>query len=155
MNRPTSKLVAGDRIIGILRLDDLDYPWVYFTFEATPEFDDLRDLFESQHEPDGFRAVGERMDGLDLRVVEADGSETRLHRFAIRGNRAGYRMSWTRDAVVEAHDVFWRSLGEECGPETCRSLGCTKLRLVHSVFCRRHHFRMVHGEEYRGTLAED
>lgn len=155
MKRPLSKLVAGGRIIGILRLDDVDYPWVFFTFEATPEFDELRDLFEAQHEPDGCRAAWDRMDALDLRVVEEDGSETPLHRFNIRGNRAGFRMGWSRAAVIEAHDQFWRGLGEECGPETCRSPGCTKLRIMYSVFCRWHHFRMIHGEEYRGTLAED
>jgi hypothetical protein len=150
-----SKLVAGNRIIGILQLDDFDYPWVSYIFEATPEFDELRDLFELQHEPDGFRAVGERMDALDLRLVEEDGSETPLHRFIIRGNRAEYRVDLSRAAVVEAHDQFWRVLGDECGPETCRSPGCTKLRIMHSVFCRRHHFRMIRGVEYRGTLAED
>jgi hypothetical protein len=38
---------------------------------------------------------------------------------------------------------FWKTLGEEIGPELCRHPGCSKKRIKYSVMCRQHHFEMV------------
>ena len=43
---------------------------------------------------------------------------------------------------------FFRSLGEEVGPELCQHAGCDRLRIRHSVLCRRHHFEMIRHREY-------
>lgn len=44
------------------------------------------------------------------------------------------------------NDNFWKSLGEEIGPELCKHAGCTKKRIQYSVMCREHHFEMVTGQ---------
>lgn len=38
---------------------------------------------------------------------------------------------------------WWRSLGEERGPERCTSPGCERLRIAQSVKCKRHHYEMT------------
>src|SRR5215471_21562248 len=35
--------------------------------------------------------------------------------------------------------VFLRTLGDEIGPELCRSTGCGRLRIRFSAMCRQHH----------------
>ncbi|MEJ1130145.1 hypothetical protein V9L20_21375 [Variovorax sp. CCNWLW225] len=39
--------------------------------------------------------------------------------------------------------AFWNLLGDELGPDTCRSNGCTRLRIKDSVLCRVHHFEKI------------
>jgi hypothetical protein len=36
----------------------------------------------------------------------------------------------------------------ELGPETCRTTGCSRLRVRLSVLCRRHHFEAIHRQPY-------
>lgn len=43
----------------------------------------------------------------------------------------------------EAALAFWKMLGEEIGPERCRSAACTRLRIKDSVLCRIHHFEQI------------
>jgi hypothetical protein len=38
---------------------------------------------------------------------------------------------------------FFRAIGPEIGPETCRHADCDRKRVQCSVMCRRHHFEMV------------
>ncbi len=38
---------------------------------------------------------------------------------------------------------FWKSLGEEIGPELCQHPGCSNKRIQYSIMCRQHHFEMV------------
>jgi hypothetical protein len=49
--------------------------------------------------------------------------------------------------IAEDKD-FWSRLGEEIGPETCRSLGCTNKRVAYSVFCKQHHFEAINNRPY-------
>ena len=38
---------------------------------------------------------------------------------------------------------FLESLGEEVGPELCRSPGCTNKHIKNSSMCKQHHFLMI------------
>lgn len=44
--------------------------------------------------------------------------------------------------------AFWSCLGEELGPELCRSVGCVHKRIALSVFCRQHHFEAIKKRAY-------
>ena len=41
---------------------------------------------------------------------------------------------------------FWEALGEDEGHQTCRTQGCEKANMKHSVFCRRHHYENIKKE---------
>jgi hypothetical protein len=45
-------------------------------------------------------------------------------------------------------DIFIGSLGEEVGPEKCKTKGCNNLRIYLSSMCRKHHFEMVQKRSY-------
>jgi hypothetical protein len=59
-------------------------------------------------------------------------------RWVQEGNSISY-------ALVAAHEVaqLRDQLGEEVGPERCRSQGCSRLRIANSVLCREHHMAML------------
>ena len=42
---------------------------------------------------------------------------------------------------------FLRQIGEEIGPKECTEIGCARLRVKNSVFCRNHHFESVTGKQ--------
>jgi hypothetical protein len=48
-----------------------------------------------------------------------------------------------RDALARMDRDFYDSLGEERSDAPCRSDGCTRGAIVHSVLCRPHHFASV------------
>jgi hypothetical protein len=41
------------------------------------------------------------------------------------------------------------SLGEEIGPELCRSAGCERKRVQHSLLCRLHHYENLLGNLWK------
>jgi hypothetical protein len=43
-----------------------------------------------------------------------------------------------------SHGEWYATLGEERGPERCAADDCGRLRIAHSVMCRKHHYEMVH-----------
>lgn len=43
---------------------------------------------------------------------------------------------------------FLDLLGPEAGPEPCRQEGCSRLRIAHSVYCRRHHYESTSGKAF-------
>jgi hypothetical protein len=54
--------------------------------------------------------------------------------------------------------LFFRRLGPEEGPNTCKKVGCNHKSIKNSVLCRRHHFEMIKGktcnfseDDYRNT----
>ncbi|MGB5696156.1 MAG: Imm27 family immunity protein [Polyangiales bacterium] len=49
----------------------------------------------------------------------------------------------------------WEQCGPEIGPEPCRTNGCSRRRVQHSVMCRRHHFVMIKGYEYEQPPPSD
>ncbi len=44
----------------------------------------------------------------------------------------------------QLHRDWYASLGDEVGPGRCASTDCARLRVTHSVMCRKHHYEMVH-----------
>lgn len=44
--------------------------------------------------------------------------------------------------------ALWQAIGEEVGPDECKSDGCNHLRIRLSVFCKRHHYKMLTGSDY-------
>ena len=57
-------------------------------------------------------------------------------------------------AIQAAEDQdFLLLLGEEIGPELCRTVGCRHNRIAHSVFCRRHHFEAIKRRTYPPELT--
>lgn len=63
-------------------------------------------------------------------------------------------MELERDPLKHAHARLFDSrarltheiaLGEEMGPERCMSAGCERLRVAHSIKCKKHLYEMVHG----------
>lgn len=146
-------LFAGARHIGCLEFDDVDWPFLYYTFKPTDRFEEVREIFEETT-----AEAWQRMDALDLRVVYPNGDEKALHGFILQGGRAVFRPTFFRDArrqaTIAAHDAFWSVLGDEVGPEACSAPGCDRLRISLSVHCKRHHFRALKGEEYQGTPGD-
>ncbi len=56
---------------------------------------------------------------------------------------------WDEAKSQAAQDQFFLSvLGEEIGPDICRSLGCTHKRVAHSVLCRQHHYESIQNKPY-------
>lgn len=51
------------------------------------------------------------------------------------------------DLAQYDHDL-WQAIGEEVGPDECKSEGCNHLRVRQSVFCKRHHYKMLRGSDY-------
>jgi len=150
-------LYAGDKLLGTLTYEDMDWPRYYFQFDPAPEFETYRRVLDLQGSPrateENIAAAGE----LDLRVVSEDGECIRPQFIFIDGRKATIRQGFIREepqARAARHDVFWNVLESEVGPETCREQGCSHLRIGLSIFCKRHHFRMVVGEDYEGTQAE-
>lgn len=39
--------------------------------------------------------------------------------------------------------VFWNTLGDENGKTECKSQGCDRNSIKHSVFCKRHHYERI------------
>ena len=139
------ELFAGARRIGFLKVEDFDWPKYFCAFTPTTEFESVREVFEAQWS-------WKRLEALDLRLRFPDGREERLFAIAIEGDRAMWREGFLRSTMIRLHDSFWSTLGEEAGPEKCRRPGCARLRIALSVFCKRHHFRMIMKEEYAGSL---
>lgn len=44
-----------------------------------------------------------------------------------------------------------RDLFEETGPESCRTDGCDRLTVSHSVMCKKHHLEMLKKSRTQGT----
>ena len=148
------RLFAGSRLIGILKVDAFDYPKWFAAFEPTAIFDDVRELFEKQNASYPFGDARDQLDALDLRIVYSDGYVEPLLTIVIRAQRAMWRLGFMRATQIRRHNAFWRVLGDEIGPEGCGEPGCSRLRIGLSAFCRRHHFRMIMGEDYSGTLGD-
>lgn len=56
---------------------------------------------------------------------------------------------WDEAKSQAAQDQWFLSvLGEETGPEICRSPGCTHKRVAHSVLCRQHHYESIQNKPY-------
>lgn len=122
------RLFAGSRLLGFLKPDAYDFPWTYASFSATGAFDEVRELFDRQNETwfgPGFAGYNSqvRVDGLDLRLVERDGSEQRFRTILIDGPRARWRMGFERSPTW---DTTRQLLGitelpeEEAGPVRLR-----------------------------------
>jgi SMI1 / KNR4 family (SUKH-1) len=45
----------------------------------------------------------------------------------------------------KADGKYFAELGDECGPGRCANESCGRLRILHSVMCRKHHYEMVRG----------
>ena len=149
----TLRLFAGTRLIGVLEPDDTDYPRLYARFAETAAFNEFRELFRRQNDSPSV-AICEQLDALDLRIVDPDGHEDRLFTIVIEGERAMLRPGFYRANKVADHDAFWRVLGDEVGPQKCREPDCPRLKITQSLFCKRHHFRMIRGEDYQGSLDD-
>lgn len=59
------------------------------------------------------------------------------------GSPSPAESSWMRNASNVDDSNFYKSLGEEIGPEVCRREGCERKRIALSVMCRAHHYEMV------------
>ena len=53
---------------------------------------------------------------------------------------------WQRDYEDQQ---FYKVLGEEVGPEACKTEGCNRLRIKLSIMCREQHFKIIKGYEYQ------
>lgn len=152
-NEKSCLLFAGARQIGRLEFDDVDWPFLYYTFKPTELFEEVRELFKEVT-----AEAWQKMDALGLRLVYPNGEEKALHGFILKGDRAVFRPTFFREgrrqALIASHDSFWSVLGDEVGPETCSAPECDRLRISLSVHCKRHHFRALKGEEYQGTLGD-
>ena len=100
-------LKKGEVLLGVLIVDDADFPWLHCTFAPSDAFASLRPFFDHElnvMEDEGYDAwkvVYERVSQLGLRLVDADtqkelgpivlrshGHRVLLH---IRGDRAWFR----------------------------------------------------------------
>lgn len=92
------RLYCGDELLGALTHTDDDFPWHNGTFEPTPEFEEVRPLFERElallnaDRMDEWESAWESIAALGLRLVPAragaDIDEFLLH---IDGSQAWWR----------------------------------------------------------------
>ena len=67
-------LKQGEKLLGILRSYDTDFPWVNCKFEATPSFNDIRPLFDQElrlldaDQMDDWETAYERIKSLSLKL---------------------------------------------------------------------------------------
>ena len=149
--REPLRLFAGTRHIGYLEPDGADWPKVFAAFRETDAFGEFREFFQKQRVRGGTTAMWKEMDALDLRIVGPGEHEERLFMILIDGQRAMWRVGFLRATKIAAHEYFWGILGDEVGPEACSEPGCSRLKIRQSIFCKRHHFRMISGEHYEGA----
>lgn len=75
-------LKHGEVLLGVLSYSHCSQPWFYFDFEATPQWDETKHLFDARHDTMSgqtyiiYNLLRDEMRALDLRLVESDdGSE--------------------------------------------------------------------------------
>lgn len=54
---------------------------------------------------------------------------------------------WPEAVQIASENAPW--LGEEIGPELCRSAGCERKRVQHSVLCSLHHYESLLGHLWK------
>lgn len=53
-------------------------------------------------------------------------------------NYYAYHEGYDRTTILNAE-----TLGPEIGPESCRTFGCSRLRIEHSIYCCQHHIESL------------
>ena len=90
-------LTRGAELLGTLRPDGADFPWVYCTFEPTAAFEEVRELFDefAAADAEDFGAQDEcfaRIEALGLRLESEEDSRGPGEFFiVIRGDKASIR----------------------------------------------------------------
>ena len=161
------RLYAASRLIGYLRPTHFDWPRFHFEFEPTEAFAEVRPLFERQasvgallhDEATREAAMGQleeveaAMNALDLSLVTAKGQTERLTTILIEGDRACLRYGFMRSAQRARRHSQWIAIGEGKGPGVCSDPACDEFRVSFSIFCGRHHYRMMYGEAYEADAT--
>lgn len=98
----TVDLKRGETLLGILHVEEYDFPWVVCRFDAMPTFEDVRPLFAAELavDPDDMDAWGaayDRIIGLGLELINATTGQTLgtfiLH---VEGEKASFRSEFMR-----------------------------------------------------------
>ncbi len=94
----TVDLKRGETLLGILHLEEYDFPWVVCRFDAMSTFEDFRPLFAAELavDPDDMDAWGAAI-GLGLELINATTGQTLgtfiLH---VEGEKASFRSKFMR-----------------------------------------------------------
>ena len=165
-------LLSRGRHLGDLEFDGIVYPSNHITaiFTPTAAFDEVREIFEAAGIAPELITRGdrialrrararsddamERMDKLDLRIVDSNGAYQPVEGFVLNGDQAVFRYGFFREIRRHANDTFWNQIEGEVGPDRCREPGCGRLRISLGIYCKLHHFRMIVGEDYQGTAHD-
>lgn len=94
------RVLRGDTLLGTLKIDDYDQPWLLCFFTPAPAFSEVRDLFEaalytkvseaSEASRAARKEARKHIDALNLRLVAVNG-ESSMFILHIDGERASFR----------------------------------------------------------------
>ena len=98
----TVYLQRNDLRLGVIRIDEYDFPWSVGRFEATPEFEAIRPLFVAElavdpNDMDAWGVAYDQIMALDLQLVNADtGNDLGMLILHIDGDHASFRSEYRR-----------------------------------------------------------
>ncbi len=144
--RPIAELQAGDGTedlaprtwLAVVDLSDGKYVGV----DLVPNPDGTHDWLECDHETLGEAAViATSLDDFVRRAL----AHARGLFWLAPGHEPYRRLRYENPPSYwrRLHAKWYATLGPEAG-SPCTSEGCPRLRVAHSVKCRRHHYEMVH-----------
>jgi hypothetical protein len=89
-------LYSGETRLGTLTFSEIDWPRYYFRFQPSPAYAAFRDAMEIHGQRVVPKGYMERVDKLDLRVVDKDGRSEKYRCVFIDGDRAIIREGHVR-----------------------------------------------------------
>jgi hypothetical protein len=91
-------LMQNGNVLGALTAPSRDQPWIFCKFEAAPEFERLRPLFEEEvrllnsGQTEAFLEAADRMQALKLELTPQHGGKTiRKFMIHVEGDKAWFR----------------------------------------------------------------